>query len=104
MTLLWPDMPQEFAQINLRQTLYRLRQAIPEISGVDQQNLVPLILADRQTLQVNPDARVRSDLDEFARLVEVDPALAVKSVSGGFPFRFLRTGQCRVRGVGRTYS
>ena len=28
MALLWPGLPQKSAQVNLRQTLYRLRQAI----------------------------------------------------------------------------
>ena len=30
MALLWPDMPLESAQLNLRQTLYRLRQGLPD--------------------------------------------------------------------------
>jgi DNA-binding SARP family transcriptional activator len=33
MTLLWPGMPQSSALSNLRQTLYLLRQAIPEIEA-----------------------------------------------------------------------
>ena len=35
MELLWPDLPLKSAQVNLRQTLYRLRQAIPELKAVD---------------------------------------------------------------------
>ena len=56
MTLLWPDMPLESAQVNLRQTIYRLRQAI---SGKTD---VPLIITDRQTIRINPDVEVHLDV------------------------------------------
>lgn len=68
MALLWPDFPQTSAQQNLRQNLYVLRHALPEI---DSQNggSVPLMLADRDTLQLNPAAVVEVDVLRFAALL-----------------------------------
>ncbi len=43
MTLLWPDMPLGSAQVNLRQTLYRLRHAIPEVSHKNKAETTPLL-------------------------------------------------------------
>jgi len=64
MALLWPRTPQKSAQVNLRQTLYQLRQAIPEVAGADG-DPTPFILSDRQTVQVNPDAVYRLDVARF---------------------------------------
>ena len=57
MTLLWPGLPQKSAQGSLRQTLYLLRKAIPELPAKDGESMVPLLLADRQTVQINPNGR-----------------------------------------------
>ncbi|MCA9899753.1 MAG: winged helix-turn-helix domain-containing protein, partial [Anaerolineales bacterium] len=65
MELLWPGMPQASAQANMRQTLYRLRKLIPEVKG-QRGDTVPLLLTDRQTLQINPDASYTLDVDDFA--------------------------------------
>jgi predicted ATPase/DNA-binding SARP family transcriptional activator/Tfp pilus assembly protein PilF len=64
MMLLWPDILAESAQANLRQTLYRLRQALQETGkGADPRQ--PLLLTDRQSVQVNPSVDYRLDVAEF---------------------------------------
>ena len=75
---------QESAQVNLRQTIYRLRQAVPEVSSKVDTALVPLIFSDRQTVQLNPDADVRLDVARFTWLVEDDPLEAVGLYRGDF--------------------
>jgi len=58
MTLLWPRMPERSARQNLRQVLYNLREGIPELSARDgeSETAVPLLLTNRQTIQINPIA------------------------------------------------
>jgi DNA-binding SARP family transcriptional activator len=70
MALLWPDWPPASAQQNLRQNLYVLRQALSKVASLHGGDLVPLILADRETLQLNPDADVSVDAWRFAELLE----------------------------------
>ncbi len=74
MTLLWPGMPERSARHNLRQILYHLRQAIPELSskdsGDDGDTAVPLLLANRQTIQLNPLADVTNDAGRFEELLQ----------------------------------
>ncbi|MCK5429515.1 MAG: hypothetical protein KAI94_08595, partial [Anaerolineales bacterium] len=84
MELLWPGMPLESAQINLRQTLYRLRKAIPAVSSQTEAGPVPLLLSDRQTVQLNPDADLRLDVDEFQEESESNPAGAASLYRGDF--------------------
>ncbi len=84
MDLLWPDMPLESAQVNLRQTVYRLRQAIPEVGRKGGGNPVSLLTADRQTVQLNPAADVRLDMDAFQTALETDPARAAHLYRGNF--------------------
>ena len=73
MTLLWPRTPQKSAQVNLRQTLYQLRQAIPDVAGPDGE-AVPFILSDRQHIKVNPEARYELDVARFLRLLDGEPS------------------------------
>jgi DNA-binding SARP family transcriptional activator len=58
MALLWPDWPPAAAHKNLRQNLYTLRQVLPVVAARDGRGPVPLVLADHDTLQLNPDAAV----------------------------------------------
>ena len=69
MSLLWPDWSPASAQQNLRQNLYVLRQVIPQVTSHDG-SPVPLLLADRGGLQLNPDAGVSVDVLPFATLLE----------------------------------
>ena len=66
MTLLWPDLPPKSGQGNLRHTLYHLKQMIPSAAGGD--DAVSFILADRQSIQVNPQARFQLDIAQFEKL------------------------------------
>lgn len=69
MALLWPDMPRKSALENLRQTLYQLRKALPEVAGSDGER-VPLVLSDRQHIWLNPEACYALDVARFTCLVE----------------------------------
>jgi predicted ATPase/class 3 adenylate cyclase len=73
MALLWPGLPQRSAQVNLRQTLYLLRQAIPELTTRDGADTVPFLLSDRHTAQINPAADVQLDVAVFVSLLEEGP-------------------------------
>ena len=68
MTVLWPGMPDTSARANLRQVLFHLRKAVPdfEVAGED----VPLLLANRNTIQINPAAPVAIDTSRFEVLLE----------------------------------
>ena len=68
--LLWSDMSQHAAQKNLRQTLYRLRQMIPKCPAAGNGRVVPLILSDRHTVQLNPQADYQLDVHDFTNLLK----------------------------------
>ncbi len=72
MALLWPDIPQQSAQGSLRQTLYLLRKAIPELPSRDGSGMVPLLLTDRQTIQMNPNGSFDLDLRTFTEKLKGD--------------------------------
>lgn len=59
MELLWPGTLLKSAQANLRQTLYQLRQAIPQIDDH------PLLLTNRSTVHINPDVDFELDVATF---------------------------------------
>jgi non-specific serine/threonine protein kinase len=68
MMLLWPDVLPKSAQTNLRQSLCRLRRTLPEFE-ISPGHLEPLLLSDRQGVQVNPLVDYRLDVAEFHRAV-----------------------------------
>lgn len=70
--LLWPGMPERSARHNLRQVLYYLRSALRELSASpdDEETTVPLLLANRQTIQLNPAAAVSTDIARFDELLD----------------------------------
>ncbi len=68
MTLLWPGLPQESARANLRQSLYLLRKALPKATA-DSGESLPFIVADRQTVRVNPQTKYELDVLTFRRLL-----------------------------------
>jgi DNA-binding SARP family transcriptional activator len=70
MALLWPGLPQTSAQQNLRQNLYLLRQRVPEVIARDGLTQIPLIVADRDAVQINPDAAVEVDVCRFDTLLD----------------------------------
>lgn len=69
MALLWPGLPQKSAQACLRQTLYLLKQAIPKVQVRCGGETVPLLLADRGSVQVNPEAEFELDVARFKSLL-----------------------------------
>ena len=69
MALLWPDWPPVAAHKNLRQNLYTVRRALPAVTSRDGRGPVPLVLADHDTLRLNPEAVVDLDVDRFAALL-----------------------------------
>ena len=69
MTLLWPGMPESSARQNLRQVLFHLRRAIPDLDPVSGPTAVPAVLADRQTIRLNPAAAISTDTARFDALL-----------------------------------
>ena len=68
MTLLWPGMPEHSARANLRQVLFHLRRAIPDFAGENaagEKQIIPLLIANRQTIQLNPRANIEIDTVQF---------------------------------------
>ena len=65
--LLWPDQPQRKARQNLRQALSFLRQTLG-----DQDNSKPILLVDRETVQLNPECDMWLDAVAFEELVAIN--------------------------------
>lgn len=72
MELLWPGMPERSARQNLRQILHHLRNAISDspASTEESEGALPLILANRQTIQRNPAADVEVDALHFETFID----------------------------------
>ena len=68
MDLLWPDLPLESAQVNLRQSIYQLRKTIPQVAS-QHGGLTSLVLSERHTIQISPDALLDVDALAFDTLV-----------------------------------
>ena len=84
MAILWPEMPLESAQVNLRQTIYRLRQSIPDVQTKAGNSLVPLLVSDRLTVSIHPDAAIWVDVHQFQEALENNPEDAVSIYRGSF--------------------
>ncbi len=89
MALLWPDWPAAAAHKNLRQNVYTLRQALPTVASRDGRGPVPLVLADRETLQLNPEAAVELDVDRFTALLRQNSPEATAAAVGLYRGDFL---------------
>ncbi len=63
--LLFPDMPDDQARTNLRQTLTRLRRAINDGKADP-----PFLLISREATQFNPDSNYTLDVDAFEDLLK----------------------------------
>ena len=72
MQLFWPEQPAPSAAVNLRQALYQLRRALPRVAGADGET-VPLLLADRTTVMINPAAVFELDVARFQALAQGAP-------------------------------
>jgi DNA-binding SARP family transcriptional activator/predicted ATPase len=69
MELLWPGLPSASAQVNMRQTLYLLQKAIPAADAAEGGTAHSFLLTDRQTVRINPDYAIESDVAEFTKLL-----------------------------------
>jgi adenylate cyclase len=69
-TLLWPGMPESSARNNLRQVLYYLRKTIPRVASSLGTDPVPLLVSDRYTVKINPDADLEVDLHQMDYLLD----------------------------------
>ena len=67
MEFFWPGSLPQSAQANLRQALYQLRQALPAVTGLNGEP-VPLMLSDRQTMELNPEVHMDLDVAAFTEL------------------------------------
>ncbi|MCP4362488.1 MAG: protein kinase, partial [Chloroflexi bacterium] len=79
MELLWPGMLERSARQNLRQIIYNLRQEFPDLPAKDNESqtnkavtAMPVILANRQTIQLNPLADVGVDISQFTDLLHTE--------------------------------
>ncbi len=68
MTLLWPDLPPRSAQVNLRQILYQLRKAIPEVEARGG-GRVPFLLNERLTVSIHGAVLFAADTATFDSLL-----------------------------------
>jgi predicted ATPase/DNA-binding SARP family transcriptional activator len=62
--MFWPDLPEAAARNNLRQALAALKEALG-----DRHTDPPFLLADRASIQFNPQSDYCLDLDDFLRLL-----------------------------------
>jgi DNA-binding SARP family transcriptional activator len=73
--LLWPGLPERSARHNLRQVIYHLRKAIPDLPRKpdadqgDWGDTVPLLLSNRQTIRLHPAADAEVDVEQFEALI-----------------------------------
>lgn len=67
---LWPGLPERSARSNLRQIIYYLRLLLPEPAGNGQ----PIVIVNRQEIQLNPQAEVTVDVGRFQALLNQSQA------------------------------
>ena len=63
-SLLWPEQNEKKARHSLRQALSTLRRALGDDNGKS-----PTLIANRSTVQVNPESETRLDVQEFEELL-----------------------------------
>ncbi|MFN2236089.1 MAG: AAA family ATPase, partial [Anaerolineales bacterium] len=69
--MLWPGMPEKSARHNLSQVLYALRKNFSDaITDKDNKTQIPLILSDRQNIQLNPEIKLWIDVHIFNELID----------------------------------
>ena len=78
-TLLWPEVSDNDAHNNLRQSLYQLRKVLGDRDYAGE----PYLLVTRQTVQFNPDSNFILDVDQFYWAIETgDLETAVSHYQG----------------------
>lgn len=63
--LFWPDIGQSSALENLRQAIYQVRKAIPEVDHSAGGTFVPLLDSVHKGLMIHSDAAIQTDLKIF---------------------------------------
>jgi DNA-binding SARP family transcriptional activator len=91
MDLLWPGLPLKSSQVNLRQILYRLRQAIPGVKAKHSEEAVPLLISDRQSVQINPEADI--ELDQHRKSLSTQSNCIAMISSLIFTFRTVKSSK-----------
>lgn len=81
MTMLWPDSMRQSAQTNLRQTLDQLHTSIPQVPAKDGSENTSFLLADRQTVQINPAASYEVDTIQFTQFVQNDDSMEALEIA-----------------------
>ncbi len=71
--LFWPGLLERSAYQNLRQTIYQLRKMVPDLVGGPVNDPVPFLLANRQTIALNPDYPIDFDFARFQQLLHGQP-------------------------------
>ena len=66
--LLWPGLPQQSAQVNLRQTLYQLRKVLEGVTDGSGLATDP-ILSEKRALRLNPNMVLSADVYTFDQLL-----------------------------------
>jgi predicted ATPase/DNA-binding SARP family transcriptional activator len=84
-SLLWSDRPEEQALHNLRQTLTYLRKSLNDDTAA-----LPVILAVRDTIQLNPAVEVWVDVLAFGRDLAAARRYFQRRGGGGLNVRYLR--------------
>ena len=69
LALLWPDFSEQSARQSLRTNLSYLRHDLAPLEGDSQREDGPFILADHQTLQLNPTIPYELDVARFSQLL-----------------------------------
>ncbi|MDJ0752143.1 MAG: protein kinase [Ardenticatenaceae bacterium] len=73
----WPGLPEKSAYQNLRQTIYELKKMFPgKVDGKE----TPFLLADRQTVGLNPAYPLDFDVAHFQKLLRGQPPQWAKAV------------------------
>ena len=88
MDILWPDLPLDSARQNLRQTLYLLRQEIPEVAN-ESGELVALLKSDRRIVQLNSEANIYIDIAHFQQLMATDKTSDLEAAADLYRGEFL---------------
>ncbi len=78
-TLLWPDETETVARRNLRQSIYQLRRTL----GEEKAGTAQFLRVDRQSVQFNPDADYRLDVQQFVDALEAGNFEAAAKIYSG---------------------
>ena len=79
--LLWPGLPQQSAQVNLRQTLYQLRKVLDGATDLDG-NEIDAIVSEKRSLRLNPALALSADVHTFDTLLATNTSHSHSDIRG----------------------